>query len=293
MPKGEEVMALCCADHWVAAATDRRRLRLLTSGGLQRAIVSIPGPIVSMAGHGEKLLIVVHGGMPIPGNQNLTFTILDAQRRGKALLDYQPLPMTPKTILSWVGFSDEGIPCTVDTAGMVRLFDSVSRSWWEACDTRDHVKGKSDHHFVVGASLDETVVRSVLCKGARYPQTVPRPTVGTLKMAMPLCEPASEKSMLEEDLLRQEVATEGQRQQADVNQTLMKLFALSVRAEQDARAVEVCRMMDTETIQVAMKYATRVRRGGLANKLAELACEVQDREEEEETRKMARCVSLS
>ena len=280
-------MALCCSDRWVAAATDRRRLRLFTSGGVQRGVLAIPGRVVCLSASGNKLLVVIHAGSPLPGDQNLAFTILDASRRGEAVVPYQPLPLTPKSVLSWVGFSDEGVACTADSTGLVRLLDARTGCWWEACNTREHVRGKSDHHFVVGASLEEGTVRSILCKGARYPQTVPRPTVGAVRMGVPLCEPATEKSMLEEDLLKREAASEQQQLQAETNQILMKLFALACRGEQDARAVEVCRMMDTDTIQVAMKYASRVRRVGLANKLAELACEVQDREEQERER-MAR-----
>ena len=281
MPSKEEVMAVCCAERWVAAATDRRRLRLFTSGGMQRNVFSLPGPVVAMAGHADKLLVVVHGGTPLPGDQNMSYTILNPSEGDSRRMSapYRPLPLAPRSELDWVGFSDEGVPCTKDTAGLVRLLSSGS-GWQEVCDTNQHVKGKSDRHFVIGASVEELAVRTILCRGARYPQTVPRPTVGVVRMALPLCEPATEKSMLEEELLKQEL-NDAADVRAETNQTLMKLFALACKSEHDARALEVCRLMDTDTIQVAMKYATRIRRGGLTNKLSELACDIQDKEESE------------
>jgi len=53
----------------VAAATDRRNLRLFTLGGLQRQVISLPGPMVALAGYGPYLLVSVHSGLPLPGDQ--------------------------------------------------------------------------------------------------------------------------------------------------------------------------------------------------------------------------------
>ena len=53
----------------VAAATDRRHLRIFSTGGMQREVLSLPGPIVAMSGFHDKLMVSVHIGMPLPGNQ--------------------------------------------------------------------------------------------------------------------------------------------------------------------------------------------------------------------------------
>ena len=129
--------------------------------------------------------------------------------------------------------------------------------WTQVCDTKAAVKGKSDHHFVVGLNVGERNVRSVVCKGSRFPVTVPLPTVVVTPMSLPLCQPVTEKSVLEETLLKSEMcadlaaaaAGEGDLRQ-EQNETLVKLFALAVKAENEARALEVCKMMDADTIQV-------------------------------------------
>ena len=51
MPDKEEVMAVCTGLGWVAAATDRRNLRLFSTGGVQKEVLSLPGPVVALAGH--------------------------------------------------------------------------------------------------------------------------------------------------------------------------------------------------------------------------------------------------
>ncbi|EGW09434.1 WD repeat and HMG-box DNA-binding protein 1 [Cricetulus griseus] len=51
---------------WAAAATTALLLRLFTIGGVQKEVFSLPGPVVSMTGHGEQLCIVYHRVTVIP-----------------------------------------------------------------------------------------------------------------------------------------------------------------------------------------------------------------------------------
>ncbi|KAI1237476.1 hypothetical protein IHE44_0013550 [Lamprotornis superbus] len=64
MPKDEEIEAICLGQGWAACATTALLVRVFTVGGVQREIFSLPGPVVSMAGHGEQLMVVYHRGTP-------------------------------------------------------------------------------------------------------------------------------------------------------------------------------------------------------------------------------------
>ncbi len=66
LPAGEDVMTLCAGKGWVAAVTDMRQLRVFTASGMQLKVLSLPGPVVAMAGHGDKLVVAVHNGTPLP-----------------------------------------------------------------------------------------------------------------------------------------------------------------------------------------------------------------------------------
>ena len=72
-------------------------------------------------------------------------------------------------------------------------------------------------------------------------------------MKLPLCQPDTEKSSLEGALLLSDMcsnlADENELRQ-EQNETLVKLFALAVKVENEARALDVCKMMDLDTIQV-------------------------------------------
>ena len=65
LPAGEDALALAVGDSWVAVATSRRLLRLFTTSGLQKSPISLPGPVVCLAGHLSKLLIAYHTSMGI------------------------------------------------------------------------------------------------------------------------------------------------------------------------------------------------------------------------------------
>ena len=66
MPKDEDIEAVCLGQGWAACATSALLVRVFTVGGVQKEIFSLPGPVVSMAGHGEQLMIMYHRGSFLP-----------------------------------------------------------------------------------------------------------------------------------------------------------------------------------------------------------------------------------
>uniref|UniRef100_A0A8C7AFR0 WD repeat and HMG-box DNA-binding protein 1 n=1 Tax=Neovison vison TaxID=452646 RepID=A0A8C7AFR0_NEOVI len=155
MPQNEDIEAICLGLGWAAAATSAMLLRLFTIGGVQKEIFSLPGPIVSMAGHGEQLFIVYHRGAGFDGDQCLGVQLLELGKKKKQILHGDPLPLTRKSYLVWVGFSAEGTPCYVDSEGVVRMLNrGLGNTWTPICNTREHCKGKSDHYWVLSCKLD-------------------------------------------------------------------------------------------------------------------------------------------
>jgi chromosome transmission fidelity protein 4 len=87
---------------WAAVVTNLDLLRIFTIGGLQTALVSLPGPIVCMSGHGSQLIVVYHNGMGLPGSQCLAVKLIDLDTSTQVIAD-QRLPLSPKANLSWLG----------------------------------------------------------------------------------------------------------------------------------------------------------------------------------------------
>ena len=64
--------AICIGQGWVAAATDSGCVRLFSVSGVQRDIVSLPGPVVAMASFDTQLMVVYHTAAGIGCFQLLT-----------------------------------------------------------------------------------------------------------------------------------------------------------------------------------------------------------------------------
>ncbi|XP_055956796.1 WD repeat and HMG-box DNA-binding protein 1 [Patella vulgata] len=292
MPDDEDIQAVTIGNGWLAVATSTRNVRLFTVAGLQQDTFIIPGPIVSMAAKNNKLILVYHRGMGIPGEQLLGVSLLTVGSRKRTIFNDIPLPISPKTTLTWIGFSEEGTPFSVDSSGILRMLNKgLGFQWSQVANTKDQAKGKSDHYWIVSLHENPQQIRCIPCKGSRYPATLPRPAVAILPYQLPLCEMNTEKSQFEECLLRCKLFShnlpadsyELEEVLKPSQEALMKLFALAVRSDREQRALEVCKLMSEDhTLQLAIKYASRLRKLQLAERISQLAQDKTDEVEEEE-----------
>ncbi|KFQ02998.1 WD repeat and HMG-box DNA-binding protein 1, partial [Leptosomus discolor] len=310
MPKDEDIEAICLGQGWAACATSALLVRVFTVGGVQKEIFSLPGPVVSMAGHGEQLVVIYHRGTGFDGDQCLGVQLMELGKKKKQILHGDPLSLTRKSYLIWVGFSAEGTPCYVDSEGIVRMLNrGLGNTWIPVCNTREHCKGKSDHYWVVGIHEKPQQLRCIPCKGARFPPTLPRPAIAILSFKLPYCQVTTEKGQMEEQYWRSVVfhnhvdylSKNGYELDESANsqsvkeqqELLMKLFALSCKLEREFRCVELADLMTQNVVNLAIKYASRSRRLNLAQRLGEMAVEkaselataAEDEEEEEDFRK--------
>ena len=58
LPSKESIQTVTIGNGWVAMATNKQLLRLLTVGGVQREVISLPGTPVTLAGWGGRLAVV-------------------------------------------------------------------------------------------------------------------------------------------------------------------------------------------------------------------------------------------
>ncbi|MFT7801778.1 WD repeat and HMG-box DNA-binding protein 1 [Arapaima gigas] len=273
LPKEEDARALCLGQGWAAVATSALLVRIFSIGGIQKEIFSLPGPVVCMAGHGEQLLIVYHRGTGFDGEQALGVQLLQFGQKKRQVIHGESLPLSSKSYLSWMGFTAEGTPCSVDSDGVVRMLNrSLGNTWTPVCNTRENCKGKC-----------------IPCKGSRFPPTLPRPAVAILPFKLPLCQTTTEKGHMEEQYWRsllfqnhfdflsssgyetdEEARSRGQKEQQEL---LMKMFALSCKLEREFRCVELAELMTHSVVTLAIRYATRSHRMALAQRLGELALE--------------------
>jgi len=75
------------------------------------------------------------------------------------------------------------------------------------------------------------------------------------------------------------------------NESLLKLFAHACQLEQEPRAIDICKLMSSHGLQLAITYASRNKRMQLASKISAIAYEKQ--EEEEQEKAAAAAISVS
>ena len=102
------VQAVAVGSNWAAVVTNQDLLRIFTIGGLQTALVSLPGPVVCMSGHGSQLIVVYHNGLGLPGSQCLAVKLFDLDTSTQVIAD-QRLPLSPKANLSWLGYENSTV----------------------------------------------------------------------------------------------------------------------------------------------------------------------------------------
>ncbi|CAH2050631.1 unnamed protein product, partial [Iphiclides podalirius] len=270
MPDTEEILCVTATSGLVGCATNARLLRLFTPMGTQRQVISLSGPVVALSGFNTTIVAAYHVTDPGISDQHLAMDIIAVNGRQVRCKTVQ-LPLTPSARLAWIGTTDAGSPCTYDNTGVLRLYDVASGLWMPICDTSTHSKGVSDTWFIVSISEPTQAVRAILCRGTSFPVTVPKPIVTELPIQIPLCELDTEKGQYEEQLVRWAHTT------ADVDvkaarETALKLFALACRSEIEQRALELMELLkDDRLLPLAAKYASRLGRIHLADKLGDLA----------------------
>ncbi|ALC41937.1 Ctf4 [Drosophila busckii] len=269
LPDCESVEALVATGQLIGVATSSHFLRLFSVMGTQREVISIPGDVVALAGHEDSLLLVYHAAGTSQTQQHLAAMLVNVT--GLTLtVDQMAIPLTPGRQLSWLGFSDVGSPCFADNMGLVQLYRRASNAWFPICDTMKQSASVSNNYFVLSISERRQIIQAVLCRGSTYPMTNPRPMLQELRIQLPLCDIETEKSELEDTLLRASIMQVDEAEKLQ-KESAIKLFALSLISECETRGRELIESIAcTELLQLAVKYAGKRGRIHLADRLCEM-----------------------
>lgn len=165
--------------------------------------------------------------------------------------------------------------------------------WTPISDLRFGLNHKSDNYWLIGVAERNQMIKTILCKASKFPQVLPRPTLTLASINIPFCEPDSEKTKLEKDywkskytsmsirnydinsghldLDQDDIDEKVDKLESSAREVLMKLFMFSCKNSREQRAYEVASIMDTNALQLAIKYATKTRALGLAQNLNMLA----------------------
>lgn len=174
-------------------------------------------------------------------NQNLGFIIYNVSDISvKVLTPFQSLPMSPKSTLKWLGFTDEGTPTTYDSEGILRFVGHDLLHWLVVWDANNQRKSLSDNYFIIGVSELNQNIRCIFCKSSEYPLVINSPTIVEIPLKIPLCDPNDNKSTAEEKFWRlmfsmnnlQRMSTDSseifKNFELPMKQAILKLFGVSI-----------------------------------------------------------------
>lgn len=274
MPDEEDIEAVAVGFNWVVVATSKRYLRLYSAAGIQREVLTLPGPVVCMAGRGSELIVAYHDGVGVSGDQKLSilhYRFLGGKPYSFKLTTY-PVALSPKATLEWLGFSLEGSPVTVDSKGLIQLTKKqINNQWVEIANTRQKLS-TSDNYFVIGVSEYDSHIRCIFCKACAYPAVLPKPLVQILPITLPMADGETEKGAAESTFWTSALLAENDRSHMTRQEQLIKMLALACKADRDFRVTEVASLFPTaESLQLAIKYATRLGKINLASRIGEIA----------------------
>lgn len=279
MPECEEIIGIATGDEFVAVATSYDYIRLFTTMGTQREVISVPGPIVCTSAYGNKLVVVYHTSETSNKYSLMIITILGLVVSNRTV----ELPTTSGSKLNWIGFSDTGSIISYESVGRVMSYNIKRNLWMPICDLTEHIIGASDNFFIVGVSERSQKIRATLCRGTSYPLTNPRPILREIDYSLPLCHMETEKSKLEEALIRSTAFEMDSSDKSTVEKAL-KLFSTALNSELEARAFEIVELIgEKKLIELAGKYATQKGRMHLTNKILKLLNDYEEKEVEKLT----------
>ncbi|TPX59126.1 hypothetical protein SpCBS45565_g07825 [Spizellomyces sp. 'palustris'] len=270
----ESVKAIAITSSGPVAATSQRYLRFFSYSGLQTFVMSLPGPVVTMTGKGDWLLIIYHAGGVYHGEQNLAYMLFHVPTKRSVRRD--GLPISPGSTLQWVGISDLGIPTAYDSTGVLRnLMRHNDFAWVPVLDSRIVRGEKQEWYWPVEVMEDRLMC--ITCKGADRLPPFPRPLMSDIPLQAPFLDMDTPNGVEEENHNRGEAEEKGEvdlrekdllKQDVEMDKIIVKLILTACKAEKVQRALDLCGTLHTiKAIDGAIKIAVMHHLPALAERM--------------------------
>ncbi|XP_027168941.1 WD repeat and HMG-box DNA-binding protein 1-like [Coffea eugenioides] len=285
----EEVRAVALGTTWVAAATSLNFLRIFSDSGLQRYILSLDGPVVTLVGLKDELAVVTHSSPALPSDgQMLEFRVLNVRSATESLRGR--LPLTPGSYLTWFGFSEEGQLGSFDSKGVLRVYTNQYGGSWFPVFSSSKLKKPDENYWVVG--LNATKLFCVVCKSPySFPQATPKPILTLLDLSFPLAASDLGAENLENEFILnnmhlhqiqkriEENAAAGRDTasiddeaftiEAALDRCILRLIASCCNGDKLVRATELVKLLSMEkSVKGAIKLVTALKLPNLAERFS-------------------------
>lgn len=219
----ESPVSVSIGDGWVAVATDRDLVRFVRSGGVQDALVAVPGAIITTAAHGALFAVAYHRGMPSGSRQHIGVDMFEYAAVAGAgagapgqprLIASADLPLGPHTTLQWLAFSEAGLLAAHTSHGvLLALHAGLGWRWTPVCDTRGEAMklagGAASAHaafWPVSMKGDTILASFTRGKGTQPIVALPPPITDILPFLAPVMMPDTPSGKVDRAFIASELS---------------------------------------------------------------------------------------
>lgn len=257
-----EIPESICVSSLCIVFTSLNYMRFFTLGGIQTMIISMPGPVVTMAGYKNQIAIIYHAAAPVLGCQALCgefwfINEMNPNSEAEYFKEDFKVSVTPEHNLVWMGFSDNGDLYSVDSADVVRAFWRRALSWIPVCTLSDYVRivGVCDDGVLVNAGRDHLIIE-------------------TQAFEFPLCKSKYveyESSMMKEQLYVEmhSGTVDKKKKLAELDKVTIEKFYNAVdEGENDQAFAYGCQVLLNKTKLLIIRYAQELKVFSIADRIA-------------------------
>ena len=101
-----------------------------------------------MTGYENFLAVFYHAGLPVYQQQQIKCKIIDMNNYKTVYDDY--CHVSRHSMLTWVGFSDEGMLITMDSRGVISAFSFKTQQWLPIIDLKQSHPKTFENIWIVG-----------------------------------------------------------------------------------------------------------------------------------------------
>lgn len=207
LPQPESVQVNCVCDECVIIGTNTNMLRIFSIGGIEEAIILIPGKLITSCSYGFFFAIIFEK----KNKSGLMVRIYDTKR--KKILVETEVCLSLNSKLKWCQFSDKQILMTIDTKNIIRgLFPNWSWTWTPLLNLSKGTKLILWPIFVDGMKIYCAEIKKNVNPLQNYIYNTNYPKLEAFNFKLPVCkflkDEKGELRKLTEEILRSELFIE-------------------------------------------------------------------------------------
>ncbi|CAF3136567.1 unnamed protein product [Rotaria sp. Silwood2] len=196
----EKIETINLCEDFIVIGTSQRLIRLMSLSGIQQRIIRLQGPIISISSYQNQLWIIHHSTQGLSKEQSMSYVYIDIENDNYLT---GSLPLTPKTKLIWIGFSDSGKCYYLEKSGYLSMLRCTKGNEFEPLLIsnlkQEAEKNNITNYWLLGINdfNGKFQLRVIELRGQSYPELVPWPIVSIISISLYLYEINTEKSQFE------------------------------------------------------------------------------------------------